>query len=81
MSIIIINIDKAKAIGHDIRRTKRAEEFQPYDEVIAKQIPGADAVAAEEARKEIRFKYELIQEAIDLAATPDEIKAALGGAS
>lgn len=78
---IIINIDKAKAIGHDIRRTKRAEEFQPYDEVIAKQIPGADAVAAEEARKEIRFKYELIQEAIDLAATPDEIKAALGGAS
>ena len=78
---IIINIDKAKAIGHDIRRTIRAEEFQPYDEVIAKQIPGADAVAAEEARKEIRFKYELIQEAIDLAATPDEIKAALGGAS
>lgn len=78
---IIINIDKAKAIGHDIRRTKRAEEFQPYDEVIAKQIPGADAVAAEEARKEIRFKYELIQEAIDLATTPDEIKAALGGAS
>ena len=78
---IIINIDKAKAIGHDIRRTKRAEEFQPYDEVIAKQIPGADAVAAEKARKEIRFKYELIQEAIDLAITPDEIKAALGGAS
>lgn len=74
---IIINIDKAKAIGHDIRRTKRAEEFQPHDEVIAKQIPGADAVAAEEARKEIRFKYELIQEAIDLATTPDEIKAAL----
>jgi hypothetical protein len=78
---IIINLDKAKAIGNDIRRTKRAKEFQPYDEVIAKQIPGADAVAAEEARKEIRFKYELIQEAIDLATTPDEIKAALGGAS
>jgi len=74
---IIINLDKAKAIGQDIRRTKRAEEFQPYDEIIAKQIPGADAIEAEEARKEIRFKYELIQEAIDLAATPEEIKAAL----
>jgi hypothetical protein len=74
---IIINLDKAKAIGQDIRRAKRAEEFQPYDEMIAKQIPGVDAVAAEEARKEIRFKYELIQEAIDLAATPEEIKAAL----
>jgi hypothetical protein len=74
---IIINLDKAKVIGHNIRRTKRAEEFQPYDEIITKQIPGADAIEAEEARKEIRFKYELIQEAIDLAATPEEIKAAL----
>lgn len=78
---VAVDLGKAKAIGHDIRRTMRAEEFQPFDEIIAKQIPGADAVAAEEARKEIRFKYELIQEAIDLAATPDEIKAALGGAS
>ena len=72
-----VDLNKAKDIGHDIRRTKRAEEFQPYDEVIAKQIPGVDAVAAEEARKEIRFKYELIQEAIELAVTPDEIKSAL----
>lgn len=80
MTIITINLEKAKSIGHDIRRTQRAEEFQPYDEVIAKQIPGVDAVAAEEARQEIRFKYELIQEAIDLAVTPDEIKAAVEAA-
>ena len=75
--MITINLDKAKAIGHDIRRQKRAEEFAPYDEVIAKQIPGVDAVEAEEARKQIRFKYELVQETIDLATAPDEIKAAL----
>lgn len=71
------DLDKCKAIGHDMRRAARATEFAPHDEVIAKQIPGADAVAAEEARKDIRVKYGLIQEAIDLAADLNEIKAAL----
>jgi len=72
-----VNMDKAKAIGHDLRRQQRAEEFKPYDEVIMKQIPGADAVAAEEARQEIRDKYALIQDVIKGASTPDEIKTAL----
>jgi hypothetical protein len=76
--MITVNINKAKAIAHDCRRAARAEEFKPHDEVIAKQIPSADAAAAEQARKDIRFKYALIQEAIDLAKSPDEIKAALG---
>ena len=76
--MITVNIDKAKAIAHDRRRAARAEEFKPHDEIIAKQIPGVDAAAAEQARKDIRFKYALIQEAIDLAKSPDEIKAALG---
>ena len=39
--MITINITKAKAIGHDMRRAARAEEFKPFDEAIAKQIPGA----------------------------------------
>ena len=76
--MITINIDKAKAIGHDMRRAKRAEEFAPHDKVIAAQIPGADAAAAEAARAEIRAKYAAMQDQIDAAATPDEIKAALG---
>ena len=71
------DLDRCRAIGHDMRRAKRAEEFQPYDEVIAKQIPGADAAAAEFERLQIREKYAFIQEAIDLAATPEAIKAAL----
>lgn len=71
------DLDKCKTLGHDLRRQQRADEFKPFDEVIMKQIPGADAVAAEEARQTIREKYALIQEAIDLAATPNEIKAAL----
>ena len=78
--MITINLDKAKSIAHDMRRAARAEEFKPYDEVIMKQIPGADAVEAEEARQQIRFKYALIQDVIDAAQTTDEIKAALESA-
>jgi hypothetical protein len=75
------DLDKCKAVGHDLRRQKRAEEFKPFDEVIMKQIPGADAAVAEEARQEIRDKYGEVQDTIDAATTPEEIKSALGGAS
>jgi hypothetical protein len=71
------DLDKCKTLGHDLRRQQRAEEFKPYDEVIMKQIPGADAAAAEEARQAIREKYALIQDVIEMASTPDEIKTAL----
>lgn len=76
--MIKINLDKAKAIGHDIRRRTRAEEFAPYDEVIAKRIPGTTESEAEAARQTIRDKYAVIQEQIDAAQSPEEIKAALG---
>jgi hypothetical protein len=75
---IIVNLTKAKAIAHDMRRAARAEEFKPHDEVIMKQIPGIDAVAAEAARAAIRAKYSAMQDQIEAAATPDEIKVALG---
>jgi hypothetical protein len=74
------DLDKCKAIGHDKRRTQRAEELKPFDDVISKQIPGVDAVEAEAERQQIRFKYALIQDAIEVASTPDEIKAALEAA-
>jgi hypothetical protein len=76
--MIIVNIDKAKAIGHEIRRKKREEEFAPLDTVIMKQIPGKDAQAAESERQAIRDKYAAVQADIEAAETPDEIKAALG---
>jgi hypothetical protein len=76
--MIAINVTKAKAIGHDMRRAARAAEFAPYDEAIAKQIPG-QMEGAEAARQAIRDKYVAIQTAIDAAATPDQIKAALAG--
>jgi len=71
------DLDKCREIGHAIRRTKRAEEFAPHDDVIAKQIPGNDAAAAEAARQVVRDKYAEVQDAIDAAADPVEIKAAL----
>ena len=74
-----LDLDKCKAIGHDLRRQKRAEEFAPHDEVIAKQIPGMDAAAVEAARQMVRDKYAEVQDAIDDAETPDEIKAAIDG--
>ena len=71
------DLDKCKTIGHAMRRTAREAEFKPHDDVISKQIPGNDAIAAEAARQLIRNKYSDIQDAIDAAKTPDEIKLAL----
>jgi hypothetical protein len=76
--MIVVNMDKAKEIGHDIRRVKRDEAFAPYDKVIELQIPGEDAAAAEAERVKIREQNELTKQAINDATTPDEIKAALG---
>lgn len=75
--MISIDLDKAKAIGHDIRRQKRAEEFAPLDKVIAARIPGADIEKLEAERQAIREKYAEVQAAINAAESPDEIKAAL----
>ena len=76
--MIVINLDKAKVIGHNMRRAARAEEFAPYDKIIAAQIPGQSATDAEASRAVIRAKYAAMQAAIDAAASPEEIKASLG---
>lgn len=69
--MIRINLTKAKAIAHDVRRAKRAAEFAPLD--IQATIP-AMATQAEAARQAIRDKYAEMQTEIDAAATPDELK-------
>jgi len=74
---IIINLDKAKAIAHDLRRQQRAVEFAPLDQAIATRIPGADIDALEAERQAIREKYAEVQASIEAAQTPDEIQAAL----
>lgn len=75
--MITINLNKAKNVAHDLRRSARSEEFAPLDKVIAAQIPGVDVVAAEAERQAIRDKYAVMQEAIDASTSVDEIKQAL----
>lgn len=75
---VTINLPKAKSIAHERRRVMRAEEFAPLDEIIAKQIPGEGAAAAEASRQEIRDKYGKMQADIDKAKSADQLKTILG---
>ena len=72
--MITINIDKAKAIVHDIRRAARAEEFNPLD--VKATIP-AEAAEVEAARQAVRDKYAAIQDQIDTAQTAEELLAVI----
>lgn len=76
--MITINLEKARILGHGMRRALREQEFKPYDDIIAKQIPGPEAATAEASRQAIRDKYAVIQDQINSASTPEEIKTALG---
>ena len=68
---IVIDITKAKAITHDMRRAARSAEFAPLD--IKATIP-SEAVAAEAARAVIRTKYAEMQSAVDAAADVAALK-------
>lgn len=67
------DIPKAKLLAHDKRRTKREEELKPFDDIIAKQIPGKNASEAEVQRQAIRDKHALIQTNIDAATTEAQL--------
>lgn len=70
--VVKADIIKAGNIAHSYRRNKRDEEFAPYDDIIAKQIPGNDAAAAEIARAGIRSKYDTMQVDMDAAIIADD---------
>lgn len=72
--MIVVNIDKAKEIAHNQRRSARSKEFAPLD--IKATIP-TEAEAAEAARAVVRAKYAAIQNQIDEASTPSELKTIL----
>ena len=76
--MIVINVDKAKTVAHELRRQARAEEFKPLDEAIAKQIPG-QADGAEASRLVIRDKYAVIQTEIDSATDVVALKSIVEG--
>lgn len=77
--MISIDLTRAKTISHEVRRQKRAEEFDPLDQVLMKQIPGTDAVAVEAERQAIRDRYAQIQTQIDSAINSDELLTIVNG--
>lgn len=79
VSAVEVNVTKAKDLAHTVRRTARAKEFAPYDDIIAKQIPGADATEAEAQRVLIRSKYDTKQTEIDDCTTPEAITTIVKG--
>lgn len=64
-----IGLAKAKEVAHGFRRLAREFEMKPYDEIIAKQIPGQNAQQAEAARAALRTKYDALQNQIDASNT------------
>lgn len=67
---------KSREIAHELRRAKRAAEFAPHDEAIAKQLPGK-VKDAEAEREKIRVKHAAVQVQIDEAADTVQLRAVL----
>ncbi len=70
--MIQVNLVKAKAIAHNLRREKRTEAFAPLD--ILATVPHL-AVKAEEDRAIVRSNDDKLQIDMDSAANEDELKA------
>lgn len=76
--MITINIDKAREIGHALRREARQAELAPLDAQINYSVADAAQVATLEAQRQvIRDKYTAIQLTINEADSPEAILAAL----
>ena len=72
--MIVINLNKAKDIAHELRRAARSAEFAPLD---IKATISSEAAAAEAARQVIRDKYAVMQTQMDAAQNVDQLKALL----
>lgn len=72
--MISINLEKARNIAHSVRRKMRDDEMKPFDDIIAKQIPGNSFQQIESQREVIRKKYEAVQRKIDSANSAQELE-------
>ena len=75
--MITVNFDKAKTVAHRIRRSQRADELHPLDQIVAKQIPG-ETEAAETERATVREKYAVMQTQIDAASSVNNLHEIIG---
>lgn len=73
--MIRIDIEKAKGVAHDRRRSARDGEFAPLDAQMAARIPGIDEAAIEAERQAIRDRYADLQVQIDKAKSIDALSA------
>src|SRR5574343_736270 len=67
------DLSLAKEHAHNLRREKRNKEFEPFDEVIMKQIPGKDKDQAEAERAKIRTKYADLQVRIEVVDNIEDL--------
>lgn len=74
-STVSEDLPKAVEIAHARRRAKRELDMAPHHETIARQIPGEDTAAAQQARDAIKLVDDARQTEIDAAATTDELRA------
>jgi hypothetical protein len=70
---VFINLEKAKEISHQLRKYQREQEFEPYDNIIMKQLPGYNFNEIESKRQLIRDKYYNIQNNIDSVLNIEEL--------
>ena len=77
--MIIVDMNKAKDIGNQMRREKAQSYFAHYDRIIELNIPGQEEKRAEAEVKRaiIRQKDAVCQTAIDAATIAEQIKQAL----
>lgn len=75
--MISINLEKARNIAHSVRRQLRDEEMKPFDDIVAKQIPGNSAQAAESKRQTVRQKYAVGQQQLDSCSSVQELEEVL----
>lgn len=68
---VVVNLDKAKKIAHEVRRRARVVEMAPLD---TKSTIPSESVAAEEARQVLRDKYAGLQADIDAATDANALK-------
>jgi hypothetical protein len=74
---VAVSVEAARLIAHDKRRALRQQQLAPLDEALALKIPGTDELQIESQRQALRDGYAQMQQAIDAATTPEQLKAAL----
>lgn len=72
-SHVLIRMERIKNRAHELRRKTRSWEMYPYDFKVGAHIPG-EAEPAEAERVKLRAKYAVIQNDIDAATDPLQIK-------